>query len=95
MGALGIWIGAGDERRGFFGNDVVNDADDTRVGGVGPDGVRVGDVDFDDAASGARGDRGGEDARIPFLLLHLLLLRVDGGLRVANVFFLFERGRCV
>ena len=74
MRALGIWIGAGDERRGFFGNDVVNDADDTRVGGIRPDGVRVGDVDFDDAASGARGDRGGEDARIPFLLLLLLLL---------------------
>ena len=58
MRALGIWIGAGDERRGFFGNDVVNDADDTRVGGIRPDGVRVETSILMTPRSGARGDRG-------------------------------------
>jgi len=53
--ALGGRVGAGDESGGFFGDDVVDDADDARVGGVGPDGVRVGDVDFDDAAGGLSG----------------------------------------
>ena len=56
MRALGGRVDARDESCGFFGDDVVDDADDARVGGVRPDGVRVGDVDFDDAAGGkARG----------------------------------------